>query len=64
MWSFGGGMPPPKHPKHSFYGIAHAPQGILQLPCSNLATRSGDYEEPASSLEYIADNLSGDHQLH
>lgn len=26
MGYFGGGMPPPKYPKHSFYGLAHAPQ--------------------------------------
>ena len=32
MGCFGGGMPPPKHPKHSFCGIAHAPQGICNCP--------------------------------
>ncbi len=32
MGCFGEGMPPPKHPKHSFYGIAHAPQVVCNCP--------------------------------
>ncbi len=32
MGCFGWGMPPRKHPKHSFCGIAYAPQGICNCP--------------------------------